>query len=71
MNFNIQIHQFRKKVIGILMFINRVKDIFDKDTSMFGIKTLMLSLISYGLKIWGNTNETLTQRVQKLQNLPS
>ncbi len=50
------------------MFINRVKDIFDKDTRMIVIKTLVLSLINYGLKIWGNTNETLMQRVQKLQN---
>ncbi len=50
------------------MFINRVKDIFDKDTRVIVIKTLVPSLINYGLKIWGNTNETLMQRVQKLQN---
>ncbi len=50
------------------MFINRVKDVFDKDTRVVVIKTLVLSPISYGLKIWGNTNEILMQRVQKLQN---
>ncbi len=50
------------------MFINRVKDIFDKDTRVIVMKTLVLRLINYGLKIWGNTNETLMQRVQKLQN---
>ncbi len=68
MTFDTHIHQLNKKVIGIIMFINRVKDIFVKDTRVIVMKTLVLSLINYGLKIWGNTNETLMQRVQKLQN---
>ncbi len=69
MTFDTHIHQLSKKVIGIIMFINRVKDIFDKDTRVIVINTLVLSLISYGLNIWGTPNETLMQRVQKLQNL--
>ncbi len=32
------------------------------------IHTLVLSVINYGLKIWCNTNETLMQQVQNLQN---
>ncbi len=51
-----------------LMFINRIKDMFDKNTRVIVVKTLVLSLINYGLTIWGNTNKALTQRVQKLQN---
>ncbi len=31
----------------------------------------MLSLIKYGLRPWGNTNETLTQRAQKLKKFPA
>ena len=50
------------------MFINRFKDLFDKDTRVIVIHTLVLSLINYGLKIWGNTNEIFMQQVQKLQN---
>lgn len=68
MTFNTHIHQLNKKVIGVLMFINRIKDIFDKDTRVIVIQTLVLSLINYGLKIWGNTSDTLMQRVQRLQN---
>jgi len=68
MLFDTHIHQLNKKVTGVLMFINRVKDLFDKDTRVIVVQTLVLSLINYGLKIWGNTNETLMQQVQKLQN---
>ncbi len=50
------------------MFINRVKDLFDKNTRLIVIHTLVLSVISYGLKICGNTKEALMQQVQKLQN---
>ena len=66
--FDTHIQQLNKKVIGIIMFINRIKDIFDKDTRVIVMQTLVLSLINYGLKIWGNTNASLMQRVQKLQN---
>ncbi len=51
-----------------LMFINNVKDIFDKDTKVIVTKTLVLTLIIDGLKICGNTHDTLMKRVQKLQN---
>ncbi len=45
MTFDAHIHQLNKKVIGIIMFINRVKDIFDKDTRVIVIKTLVLILV--------------------------
>ncbi len=67
MSFNTHIHHLNKKVIGVILFLNRVMDIFGKDTRVIVIKTLVLSLINYGLKIWGNTNDTLMQRVQKLK----
>ncbi len=50
MTFDAHIHELNKKVSGVIMFINRVKDIFDKDTRITVIKTLVLSLINYGLK---------------------
>ena len=50
------------------MFINRVKDMFDRDTRLIAVHTLVLSLINYGLKIWGTANDTLMHKVQKLQN---
>ncbi len=68
MTFDTHIHQLTNKVTGILMFINRVKDLFDKDTRLIVVHTLALSVINNGLKIWGNTKETLMQQLQKLQN---
>ncbi len=40
MTFDTHIHQLTKKVTGILMFINTVKDLFDKDTRLIVIRTL-------------------------------
>ncbi len=67
MTFDTHIHQLTKKVTGILMFINRVKDLFDKDTRLIVIHTLVSSVINYGLKIWRSTKETLMQQLLKLQ----
>ncbi len=60
--------QTQQKVIGIIMFISRVNDMFDKDTRVIVVTTVVLSLINYGLTIWSNTNKTLMQRVQQFQN---
>ncbi len=32
------------------------------------VQTLVLSIIKYGITIWGTTNSTLINKVQKLQN---
>ncbi len=51
MSFDTHIQQLNKKVIGIIKYINRIKDIFDKDTRVIVMKTPMPSLINHGLKI--------------------
>ena len=58
MTFDTHIHHLTRKVTGVLMFINRVKDMFDRDTRLIVVHTLVLSLINYGLKIWGTANDT-------------
>ena len=45
-----------------------MSDRFDKETRTQVVQTLALSIINYGLKIWGTTNNVQVQRVQKLQN---
>ncbi len=50
------------------MFINRHKDLLNKDTRIIVVQTLVLSIIKYGITIWGTTNTSLLNKVQKIQN---
>ena len=43
-------------------------DYFNNNTRITVIQSLVLSIINYGISIWGTTNSTQIERVQKLQN---
>ncbi len=66
--FDHHINEISKKIIGTLMFINRIKQCFDKPTRLLMIESLVLSILYYCNTIWGTTNTTLITKVQKLQN---
>ena len=68
MLFDVHINELTKKVMGTLMFINRISHNFDKSTRVIVVQSLVLSLIDYCIEIWGSTTETLLHNVQKLQN---
>ncbi len=68
MTFDRQVSEMIKKAIGTLMFINRNKDYFDKETRVTILQTLVLSTLKYGITVWGTTNSTLIEKVQKVQN---
>ncbi len=68
MIFDIHIHEIHKKVIGILLFLNRVKDKFEAATRKTVAELLAISIINSCLPVYGTTNNTLMKRVQKLQN---
>lgn len=68
MLFDVHISEVSKKVMGILMFIRRIGDNFDKSTRKIVVQTLVLSVINYCICIWGSTNVTLIHRIQKVQN---
>ena len=68
MTFDTHLHEITRKVIGTLLYINRVKHCFDKPTRIVVIQSLVLSLINYCNTIWGTTNTTLINATQKLQN---
>lgn len=57
-----------KKAMGTLMFVNRNKDYFTKDTRITILQTLVLSALNYGITVWGTTNSTILNKVQKIQN---
>lgn len=68
MRFDIHIEELEKKVIGILMYINRISVNFDKRIRKMIVQSLVLSIINYCITIWGGTNKTFLHIVQKLQN---
>lgn len=68
MTFDRHINEMTRKTMGTLNFINRHKDLFNKETRIMVIQTLVLSIIKYGITVWGTTNSTLINKVQKLQN---
>ncbi len=68
MLFDVHIDELNKKVMGVLMFLNKVSEHFDKTTRIIVVQSLVLSLINYCISICGSTCKTLLHSVQKLQN---
>lgn len=68
MLFDTHITEQTKKAFGTLMYINRIRELFSGKARKIVIETLVLSIVNYGIAIWGNTNKTQLKRVQKLYN---
>ncbi len=68
MLFDVHVSELNKKVMGILMFINRISEDFDKTTRKIVVQSLVLSVMNYCINIWGSCNKTNLLSVQKLQN---
>ena len=66
--FDTHITEISKKVFGTIMYVNRLRDYFNKNTRVTVIESLVMSIINYCISIWGTTNSTQIERVQKLQN---
>lgn len=66
--FNTHVNKMSKKIFSTILHINRSKDCFNRRAIITLVQTLVLSIINYGIRIWGTTNITLTQQTQKLQN---
>ncbi len=54
-----------KMSFGILMYINRIKDLFSSETRTVVVLTLVLISISYGMAVWGTTNKTVIESKKK------
>ena len=68
LNFDKHMNEIRRKTIGTLLYINRIKHHLNKNARLISIHSLVLSNINYGIKIWGATYTTYLNHVQKLQN---
>ncbi len=69
MSFDVHIKEIYRKVMGHLLFLNRVKDKFEKDTE----NSCRINCLQHckRLPVYGTTNTTLLQLVQQLQNFPA
>ena len=68
MNFDVHINELNKKVMGTLIYVNRVSGLLNKTARRICIESLVLSIINYCIKIWGTTSEKQKAKTQKLQN---
>ncbi len=69
LKFDKHITELIKKGLGILMSVNRIKDNFNKSARITVVQSLVMSIINYGIRIWGATNITQVERVQKFRIL--
>ncbi len=68
LTFETHISEISKKVMGMLIYVNRIGSYLDKTTRITIIQSLVMSHIKYCLSIWGTTNSALINKIQKLQN---
>ena len=68
LSFDVHIRELCKKVMGVLLYINRIKENFDRATRHIVVQALALSLVNYGNIVWGTTCNSHILRVQKMQN---
>ena len=68
MTFDKHIDKVYSKVMGTLIYLNRLKDSFEPETRLIVIQSLALSIIDYCFKVWGLACNLHLNRVQKLQN---
>ena len=68
MSFDSHIDHVYKKVMGVLIYLNRIKDLFEPQTRIIVVQSLALSLINYCFVVWGSTSNVHLDKIQKLQN---
>ena len=66
--FDTHIDKLVKKTIGVLYYLNRIKDRFDIHTRTMVVQVIVMSLLNCCLRIWGMTNRIQLDKVQKIQN---
>ncbi len=71
LSFDVHTRELCKKAMGVLLYINRIKEKFDKSTRQTIVQTLALSLVSYGNIVWGTTIKTNILKVQKIKKICS
>ena len=66
MSFETHVNEISKKVMGMLIYMNRISSYLDKNSRTMVVQSLVLSHINYCLRIWGTVTSSLINKVQKL-----
>ncbi len=68
MTSNIHVNKRSKKILDIVLYINRSKECCNRRARITLMQTLVLSVIKYGWKTWGAADISPTQQLKHLQN---
>ena len=68
MLFDTHINHISSKISGILRYLSRIKESFNKESCVIVVQSLVLSIINYCFKVWGVTTQQQIERVQKFEN---
>ncbi len=61
--FDTHITAMTKKAFEVLMFINRIKELFSSKTRKSVIQTLLLGIVNNGMTVWDTTSKSQLKRV--------
>lgn len=64
LTFDAHINNITRKIFSTIIFIKRLKNNFNKMARITLIKSLVLSIINYGIRIYGTANTTHLKQVQ-------
>ena len=68
MSFESHIDHIHKKTMGVLIYLNRIKELFEPETRTIVVQSLALSLINYCFVVWGSASNVHLDKIQKVQN---
>lgn len=68
MTFDSHVKNISPWIFNIILYVNWIRNNYSKSARITVMLSLVLSIINYGIKVWGAANETHVQQIQKLQN---
>ncbi len=68
MAFEKHIDKISAGILNTIIYINRIEENFYRNVISILMQSLVLSIINYGIKVWGTANKTNIKKIQKIQN---
>lgn len=68
LTYEYHIEEMCRKVTGILMYLNRIGQRFERNNRIIIVQSLALSVLNYCSRVWGSACKHQIAKVQKLQN---
>lgn len=71
LSFDNHVENMYTKASGVLYFLHKNKDHFDKESRKIVVEALVNSIVSYCSTIWNGSSWSNLQKIQKIQNFAS